>query len=318
MEDRRNIQVLFDAVVPRQIDIYLTSRHWICIDSNDADFQTFEITHKGEQTRVNFLKSKSNPNFRSRLQNLVFTLAVLYEEEPIDIVNAMYDLKPQSSTESSSDTGPDRENPPSRFTICNRFGETLEICCSLWSKPLHIKEHEKLEIVFSPDRFAQPEVSFHQKQIRLLVPESNPVRIFQRQNTKDAPNGIRELVRQCVDQVVDSDAIEELVTQLEPAISRAEFELHDIKVTNDGPRSIMKPIAMLLASLAQRLPMEVQPAETLWSICCSVLARHETLVEICPTAKEELFLLAKQDDENAPRATLDWLTAHSWSYSLDT
>ena len=317
MANRQNIQVLFDTLIPEQVSTYLESRDWKIVETNEDEFQVFETSHEEGMRRVQFLKSKAHSSFRSRLQNLVFTLAVMYGEEPLDICNAMYDLQPPTTF----DKGASKQETPlvkkevclSRITICNRFDDSIEVQCdSLWNAGISIESGEELELVFNPSHSNTPRIDYFERRIQVALPDPGQARIFQKQALQGGTAGIRETVRLGMEGFPERNGVAGMFEELEPAISRAEFELQDVSLGSDRNRILLKPLAMLLASLAGRLPCEELSTKLVWQVCSSVLAAHDTLVEIYPNVRKELFSLAKEDSENAPQLTLDWLTTHVW------
>jgi hypothetical protein len=70
-------------------------------------------------------------------------------------------------------------------------------------------------------------------------------------------------------------------------------------------------MAILLTSVARHLEGNDEHYHRLWKMTYDILGRFGGCVEIFPGAKQSLFSIAQQDEENAPSATLSWLTAHA-------
>lgn len=126
MKNSTNIQEIFRALKPEQIRAYLLRRGWRPATSDSADQLAFEqeASDGDEPARLWLWVSESHPKFRSRLPNVIFTLAVVESREALTIAQEIVQIGDPNdagsawrpaSTEPSSFTAPRTSFTPTRL-----------------------------------------------------------------------------------------------------------------------------------------------------------------------------------------------------------
>ena len=101
----RSIFALLAAIRIEQLQSYLANRGWR--EQTASGRRTFERqAEQGGELHVIFLPSnQAHPKYRSFLQNLMFSLAVIEQREPCDIASDIIDVHiPAPTSRISSDT----------------------------------------------------------------------------------------------------------------------------------------------------------------------------------------------------------------------
>ncbi len=86
-----NIQHLFSIIRPEQVEQYLASKGWQCVRGPEQLSFTLNSGPDGEPRSLILPSDPKHPRLRKLLPNVVFSLAVTYSRDAIDIANDIAD-----------------------------------------------------------------------------------------------------------------------------------------------------------------------------------------------------------------------------------
>lgn len=314
-----NIQVLFDSIRFPQVDRYMLGRGFKILNPADQDSRIYQIDHDQEEHQIRLPMSVSPAAFRSKLQNLVFSLAVIFGQEPIEICNEIFEVSMDSAeTESNADSSTkigNAETPfPGQGFFLTHSGEGgLEVILKTsWDAPVVIGSSEKLLLMSEPGVTEFPEIEHAAGRITILNSNSDQFRLFQELEVQRETT-LSEMLPQWFESLAQEGTFASL---LEPAVKRLEFELGGLQSGKEVEDFVMKSAATFLTALGQLLTDQAGAAELIWKAACWILLRAHLRLAVSPNAKLDLYAAVSGDDNAAPVATLSWLNDHSRQISV--
>lgn len=302
-----NIQTLFDRLKIEHIDTYMLQQNWKIIDGDIGDLRIFERELDGITNQTQLLRSNSHPKFRSKLQNFIFSLAVLQTVEPIDVANEIYQVQLPKKASELSATVDRKGSEIQSLSLLNCTTAVINISFDeIWNGSLSIEPDEKLLLFPDLNACSEPEITIHNDGIKLKSTPAGSAKLFQVANLKNCST-LSKIVSNCFEDI----ALDQSQTQqLEAVTGRANFELSDTKISGENKSSVLKAIAYLMTTVASHLEDQNQHHQKLWEANYEVLGIVGGCIELFPEAKKNFYTIANGDDTNAPSKTLSWLMDH--------
>lgn len=310
MVNRQNIQVLFDELSLGGVDAFMQTQGWRIGEHERDDVRVFEREEEGRTIRLWIWKSPQQPKFRSRIQNLVFTMAVRTRQEPIEIANAIYDSRP---VETNSPEATTVSAPPAPLSLCvrNEFPRELPITLvGRWTAPHSMPAGSAWRLVLDPTD-TPPEVVLTSEGLEIRSTQPEGVRLFEEIPQRARQGNIAQFLQWALQ--THSTQLDSAGGNLDAAIARAGFELDDLAADGGIPPFARKAIAALLSAVASELPADEVSPSVLWDLGRLLAGRLGGHLETYPKARQELWQIAREDEDAAPRHTLDWLLIRTWS-----
>ncbi len=310
MANRQNIQMLFDEMTVKHIVAYMKQNGWVLSESQNPEVTAFEFGADGNHKRIWIWASSGHPKFRSRIQNLVFSLAVQNSVEPIEIANAIVDAKIEENVAPNSSEPSMPEIDRFEVVLLNT-GDTTELMLEgAWKKVCSLAGGQRIAVV-GEGLSKSPEISFGGSRITIGSSSPERIRVFCIGSSLDHTVSDVDEIRNTVEIAFGEHGIaqaESLIRNLGAELERAAFELSDVKISPGFERFVLKSVAALLASIVEVLPeSEGEQSELLWFVCNQVLSNLQLAVELFPDCQKLLWQSAESDGPASPKTTFDWL-----------
>lgn len=316
MANRQNIQMLFDEMTIKHVTVYMQNKGWVLSESQNPEVTAFEFERGDENKRIWIWSAPSNPKFRSRLQNLVFSLAVQNGIEPLEIANEIADTEIPAETQSpNSNESPDSSDQKAdqfEVVLQNDTGATTElILAGVWTNACSLSAGDKVRVI-GESLTECPEISFGADRITMSSVSPERIRVFCIGSTAARDPSDHACIRHTIEAAFEKyeiDAAESLVKKLGPALERAAFELNDVNRSPGFERFVLKSVAVLLVAIAELFPdSDGDKSHVLWFVCSQVVSNLHLAVELFPGCQELLWHSVKSDEPTSPNATFSWLT----------
>ena len=285
----------------------MTQTGWAFSEPEDQDVCVFSREHEEGEQQLWLWKSTSHPKFRSRVQNIIFSLAVQSKREPIEIANEIYDSKvvePESEPADSKPTG--------EFQIDIVNSQDVE-----WS--VTTSAHPAGEFKLKPGQGfclridnpnGRPKVEYGKESIAVSSSVSHSFRIFSCQPAGQptmrlmaSPEWTEFLTKPSSDQSVENCA---------GFWERAQFDLSDLQPQPGYEKSVLKTVAVLVVAVAQEDQSDdAEFTERLWNMTVEILGLFGLQMEFFPDGQQEFMQTAKFDRSAFPSNLLDWLGIHT-------
>jgi hypothetical protein len=296
-----NIQRFFGTVSADQIRRYLLDRGWKLVEPRHAEALSFELPGPpgDDPFQVWLWASEGHPSFRKRIPNVIFSLSVIEDREPLDIANDVHNLPAETSEE------PVASAPLAfSFRVCHAQGEPLELRCPGSGEVLTIAPGEMIEVVVQGASPLPPSIEYQADGISIQTADSDSIELFQvAKRATDAPP---PTATQIVTQQIERSGLA-LAESLQSDLARADFELEHVSADAAGQDTVRRQTAVLLTAVAHQLPDAAAARDVLWRIATEMIGLVGLRLRITPDARGELRSLAARDDVFSPRLTLDWL-----------
>lgn len=310
MANRQNIQVLFDGMTTKHVAAYMQKNGWVLSESQNPEVTAFEFGSDDDHRRIWIWTSPDNPKFRSRIQNLVFSLAVQNGVEPIEIANAIADAKIEENVDPGSSENATPRSDRFEVVLLNTGGSTELMLEGGWAKVCLLAGGQRIAVV-GEGLSESPEISFSGSRITIGSSSPDRIRVFCIGATLNRPSNDGDQIRKTVEVAFGEHGIaqaDSLIRSLGPQLERAAFELSDVNLSPGFERFVLKSVAALLASIVNALPAsEGEQCELLWLVCNQVLSDLQLAVELFPDCQKLLWQSAESDEPASPKLTFDWL-----------
>ncbi len=295
-----NIQRFFGTVSADQIRRYLLDRGWKPVEPRHAEALSFELPGAPDDDpfQVWLWASEGHPSFRKRVPNVIFSLSVIEDREPLDIANDMHNLPAETSEESVASA------IAFSFRVCHAQDELMELRCPGSGEALTIAPGELIEVVVQGASPLPPSIEYQADAISIQTADSNSIELFQVAGSATATP--HPTATQIVTQLTERSGLA-LSEALQSDLARADFELEHVSADAAGQDTVRRQTAVLLTAVAHQLPDDTAARDVLWQIATEMIGLVGLRLRITPDARGELRSLAARDDASSPRLTLDWL-----------
>lgn len=281
----------------------MLSEGWRVDEEQRADVLFFERdSDDDEPYRIWIWCSRESPKFVSRLQNLLFSLAVIEGREPLDVGNAILEHGELSTV--NADDGV--------FRISVRNVDPVPLSVRIeGGKPSDqtLGFEDSVELLFRGPAGAAPEIVSGPHGIDVSCSRDLAVRVFQGLPASCRASSVNETVREEVQRGgLEPNALQSVLDDLQTVLARADFEFGA-----DGEGSALSPVAaqrqtaIVLSALAKRLTGVESAPMIVWRTAARMVSSAELRLELTENAIPELFRVASEDDQAAPVETASWL-----------
>lgn len=302
-----NIQILFREISLENIRVYLSARGWTVVEDPRPDVLRFQGQAVGEASppQIWVWQPDDHPKFRSRVPNVVFTLAVAEQREALDIAN---DIR-NSSAKKAAASGDGETGGPRGCTLVRRGVAPLEVVIAnknARAAEVTLLDGHSLQVLASGPSGQVPRVELNESGATIEAGADDVLECYH-----GLPPAARVDVRAAVEQqlapfgsIMDLPA---LIDELAPLLDRVSFELEEVA---SGPASasvVRRQTAQLLVSLAQRFAASSGSHIALWNLAAQIVALAGLRLRCDPGSDADLYATAASDRPDAPKATLEWL-----------
>lgn len=302
-----NIQTLFREITLENIRVYLSARGWNTVDDPRPDVLRFQGQAAGDAAppQIWIWQPDDHPKFRSRVPNVVFTLAVAEQREALDIAN---DIRASSLKKTAG--GRDGESGgPRGCTLVRRAPAPLEIVIPSKNgrgTAVTLREGESLQILASGPSGEVPRIELGDERAVIESGADDAVECY-----FGLPPVLRVDVRATVEQqlapfgsIMDIPA---MIDELAPLLERVAFELEELPPGPGSANVVRRQVAQLLVALAQRFAASSGSHIAIWNLAAQVLALAGLRLRCDPGSDADLYATASSDRPDAPKATFEWL-----------
>lgn len=309
---RTNMQQLCAEIRVHHVQTYLLADGWYGVDGQHVDKLFFEKSgDDDEMLRVWIWNSPERSKYASQIQNLLFSLAVLEDREPLDVGNGMVDSVQET-------TAPPPQQSPMRICIRNDQGEPLR-CNIQGVVPVgqNMEPDDALELLFHATPNFVPEIVVTGDGIDVRCLDGSQVELFQGVSSQSENRTVTEIVHHELQVTLLEEAQHRLREVLEPVLTRADFEL-DVSGEVSVARQVatQRQAAIIATALAKHLPETESSASLVWRVTAQIIAAAELRLKLNSSSIADLFVTASSDNELAPTATAAWLKEFSRGFTL--
>lgn len=303
--NRQNIQVLLDEIKVEQVQAFMLAAGWELGDSEHDEVRAFVRTVEDGQQRLWIWNSTSHPKFRSRVQNLIFTLAVQHDREPIEIANEIYDATAPAEEQSAAPAA----FAPVQIGIRNATDQDVELELSQPApRSLVLASHEVVNLMIQDGRYL-PVIDFAAGKISVQV--ENPAAVRLLTHLSYPPAGNDSLAAPDWTRWPWAGDPDQTRAKCEQAWDRAAFELSGLPRTEGYEKLVLKSVALLVVAIAQELAEDSAAPRMIWDFCRQLLAHHAIQLELYPGGEQQLWETTRFDRVAFPSNTLDWFSLHT-------
>jgi hypothetical protein len=305
----QSIQRVFSSIRIEQVCLYLHRAGWTkSLNGERLDFEKTADTSQ-ETSRVFLPASSSHPRFRRLLPNLIFSVSILEEREPIEVASEMASL----TTDEPAAISPALPTSEmiERVVLRNSSAAPLQIIVGDNLVPHQLLAGEELLVArnhsacvieltsnsairLSPSHLllGLPPLAAHTlaDSLRSWFEESFPADI-----AATGPEG-------------PSTGIS---LQAEQLLMQFCFAVESLANLVDQPIPLLRAGAVLLCGVSQLLPDNATAQARLFQLARQLLTQARLTFELKHQLAQQLWQVARSDQPVAPMETLAWLNKES-------
>ena len=308
-----NIQILFREITLENVRVYLGARGWVQVEDPRPDVLRFAgpASSDADRPQIWLWQPDDHPKFRSRIPNLIFTLAVAEQREALDVANDVRASSAKKAATADGDAG-----GPRGCTIARRCATPLEIRIGASGIQFALKEGESLQVLATGPSGQVPRLELGES---VAVVEAGPEDMFECYFGL-APVARLDVRATLLEQLAPFASIMDvsvLVDELSPLLDRISFELDELPVVptpatrSEAAGVVRRQAAQLLVALSQRLAASSGSHSVLWNLGLHLVSLAGLRLRCDPGIDADLYATTSTDRLDAPKSTLEWLKTHA-------
>lgn len=302
-----SIQQIFSSIRIEQVCLYLHRTGWTqSVNGGRLDFEKILIPSEGA-SRLFLPASSSHPRFRSLLPNLIFSLSILEQREPIEVAGEIASLTTAESAEI---------NPPplaagmsGHLYLRNSSAFPIEIELDEGLSRHQLPAGEELLIAR-----AESDCVIEIAAASTIRQGKNCVLLGLPPSELDAIKPVRKWFNQCFP-LADTAGVEMSQSSTREEAQRLLgqfcFAVESLADLIKQPATLLRASAVLLCGVSQLLPDHSEGRAELFQLARLLLSPARRTFALKPHQATELWQITRQEQPVSPVATLAWLTQES-------
>ncbi len=325
-----NIQSLFSIIQPEQVRQYLKGKTWRC--ETVGDLLVFELpaTEDSEARQLSLPADSKHPRLRRLMPNVIFSLAVIYKREAIEIAREIAEIQleptsaaaaapaPSSSlSEAASAPSPAKPSEPVttwKLELINAHQASVVIRSRFDQEPFELQSGQTLQVRGQAGTTCQVyltsdcELDFSGSVAPKLIPGLPCELSVWRRNGWDIATGLCDYVRTLVAQ--DFDRSE--TGWVDAMVADFTFVLGEEPAAVDVALR-RRLCARFLKAISQRYSLQQRSwaPDSVLALARVLMGIGNQILIADSSSAESLSRLLGWDSPDSPRKVVDWLSMHS-------